>query len=455
MTQTSDTTDATATGDARPWHLRGNWAPVADELTVADLEVRGTLPDGLEGTYIRAGMNPRSGWSDHWFFGNGMLHSVELRDGRASYRNRFVQTPYLEQDMGVLDALADLSYSPANTHIVGHAGRMLALEEAHLPWEVRGDLSTVGPVDFDGRLTTPMTAHPKVCPETGEMLFFGYRMMGEPWLTYHRTDAAGRLLASEPIAIPKPVMMHDFNITRTRTVFMDLPVTFALEHGGFAWDPDNGARLGVMPRDGSGSECRWFEIDPCYVFHPVNAHDDGERVVLHVARFADAMVGGMLSGTESASRGAPPMLWRWTIDPATGRVTEEQLDDRHADFCRVDDRLVGLPARHGYLLQLGDAGSEQSYGRELYRYDLTTGGCDVHDLGPTSHGGEAVFVPRSADAAEDDGWLVLIAHDESEDRSRFVVIDSTDFTGDPVAEVMLPRRVPYGAHGNWFADTFA
>jgi len=448
MTVTETDADPTA-GGGLPWHLRGNWAPVPDELTTADLEVRGKLPAGLDGMYVRAGMNPRSGRSDHWFFGNGMLHGVEIHDGAARYRNRFVQTPYLEHDMNVLDALADLTYSPANTNIVGHAGRMLALEEAHVPWQVDRNLDTLGPVDFDGRLTTPMTAHPKICPETGEMLFFGYQMMGEPWLTNHRVDAAGRLVQSEVIDIPTPVMMHDFNITRTRTVFMDLPITFALEQGGFAWEPGNGARLGVMPRDGADADIRWFEIDPCYVFHPVNAHDDGDRVVLHVARFDRAMDAGMMGGRDREL----PCLWRWTIDPASGSVTEEQLDDRHADFCRVDDRLVGLPASYGYLLELRDNPTTQEFGREVYRYDLRTGACEVHDLGPTSHGGEPIFVPRSPDAAEDDGWVVLIAHDEADDRSRFVVIDGADFTGAPVAEVLLPRRVPYGAHGNWFPGT--
>ncbi|MCP4435827.1 MAG: carotenoid oxygenase family protein [Actinomycetia bacterium] len=451
MTQT-DTTGAAGGPTDKPWHLQGNWAPVMDELTVGDLEVRGELPDGLDGTYIRAGMNPRSGWSEHWFFGSGMLHSVEVGDGRATYRNRFVQTPYLTENMDLMTAMGSLDYSPANTNIVNHAGRFFALEEAHRPWEVNADLSTVGAVSFNGKLDTPMTAHPKICPETGEMMFFGYQMLAEPWLTYHRADANGNLVQSEAIEIPKPVMMHDFNITRTRTIFMDMPITFSLEQAGFGWDPDNGARLGVMDRDGAGSDIRWYEIDPCYVFHPVNSYDNGEQIVLHVARFESSMTGGLMGRSVEP---AMPMLYEWIIDPAKGTVSERQMDDRHGDFCRVDDRLVGLKARYGYILQLAGLDSDQEYGHELYRYDLTTGGCEVHDLGANSHGGEAVFVPRDAGAGEDDGWLVLIAHDETENQSRFVVIDSQDFTGDPVAEVMLPQRVPYGAHGNWFGGLHA
>ncbi len=428
------------------WHLRGNYAPVADEVTVGDLEVRGKLPEGLNGTYIRGGFNPQSGHSEHWFFGNGMLHAITLEDGKASHRNRYVRTPYYTEDMDLLTGMSDLRSSPAGTNVVGHAGRILALEEAHLPWEVTIGCETIGSVDFDGRLATPMTAHPKLCAETGEMLFFGYQMLTEPWLTYHRADAAGNLVQSEQIEIPMPVMMHDFNVTRNHAIFMDLPLVFELEHGGFHFDPDRGARLGVMPRDGAGSDVRWYEVDPCYVFHAVNAHEEGDRIVVYVARFPEVMGQGMDDLADYY-----PSLWRWTIDLASGRVKEEQLDDRYGDFCRVDDRLVGLPARQGYLQSLNTNPAYQEFGNEVYRYDLLTGGCDVHDLGPTSHGGEAVFVPRSPDADEGDGWVVLIAHDEEAQQSRFVVIDGDDFTGEPAAEVVLPQRVPYGPHGNWFA----
>ena len=402
-------------------------------------------------------MNPRSGWSDHWFFGNGMLHSVELRDGRADLPQPVRADPLPGTGHGRDGGhWPTSSYSPANTHIVQHAGSLLALEEAHLPWQVERRPVDRGP----GRLRRP-PRHPDDRPSQdlpGDRRDAVLRLPDVERAVAHlppRRCSRDDLLASEPIEIPKPVMMHDFNITRTRTVFMDLPITFSLEQGGFAWDP--GQRRpprGDAPRR-SGTDVRWFEIDPCYVFHPVNSYDDGERIVLHVARFADAMVGGMLGDSERASRGSPPSLWRWTIDPATGTVSEDQLDDRHARLLpgRRPARRDSRPATA--TCSSSATGPEQSYGNELYRYDLESGGCDVHDLGATSHGGEAVFVPRHADAAEDDGWLVLIAHDESEDRSRFVVIDSQDFTGGPVAEVLLPRRVPYGAHGNWFADTFA
>lgn len=432
-----------------PWHLRGNWAPVHDELTVPNLPVDGRIPPELNGLYIRNGMNPRSGWSDHWFFGNGMVHGVELSEGKAAYRNRFVKTPYYEQEMDIFSAISDPLASPANTHVFRHAGRILALEEAHVPWEIDWQLETVGPVDFGGRLRRAFTAHPRICPETGELLAFGYSPMQAPYLTYYRVDAHGRLVQAEAIDLPRPVMMHDWNVTRHHVIFMDLPIVFALEHGGFAFRPEHGARLGVMPRNGSNADVKWYEIEPCYVFHPLNAHEEDGRIVLHVCRQPHAMQQGLhnigTSGEDSSAR-----LWRWTIDTGAGSVTEEQIDDAPGDFPRIDDRRVGLSARYGYTMGLVPGQGSPYYDRWIYKYDLLRGTRERHDLGDDVHGGEPHFVPRSPDAAEDDGWVLSIVHDEGQGQSALVILDAREITAPPVARIRLPRRVPYGAHGNWF-----
>ena len=191
-----------------------------------------------------------------------MLHGVRLSAGRAEwYRNRYVHTPHhAAPDTDYLERFFDPDNSLANTHVVSHAGRVLALEEQHLPYEIDGDLATVGPYDFAGRLAGSMTAHPKICPVTGEMLFFGYAL-APPFLTYHRVSADGVLVQTEPITVPAATMMHDFNITQNHVIFMDLP---ALWGGGAEtglpvnWSDEHGARLGVMPRTGSDADVRWF-----------------------------------------------------------------------------------------------------------------------------------------------------------------------------------------------------
>ncbi|WP_435244353.1 carotenoid oxygenase family protein [Streptomyces sioyaensis] len=445
MTTTSPTTASAS--DAPPPHMAGNFAPVTDELTAYDLPVTGTIPPELTGWFLRNGPNPRDAVTPHWFFGDGMVHGLRLEGGRAvSYRNRWVRTsPFVEGARTVAQGRRNLTAGVANTHVVRHAGRTLALVESAFPYEIDcrpgHELETVGAYDFGGRLTTAMTAHPKTCPVTGELHFFGYGGSTPPYLTYHRADASGELVLSRPIDVPGPTMMHDFHLTASHVVFMDLPVVFDRSHPGmpYRWDPEYGARLGVLRRDDPHGEVRWLPIDPCYVFHALNAHDEGDqRIVLHVARYAE--FGGV----------SPAHLWRWTIDLATGTVAEEQLDDQFCEFPRVDDRLAGQAARFGHATTAELPGSGPVPGA-LLRYDLQTGAVVRHDFAPGRTPGEAVFAPAD-DRPGGPGWLITYVYDASTDTSDLVVLDTEDISADPVATVHLPQRVPYGFHGNWLPD---
>ena len=438
-----------------PWHLRGNWAPVHDELTVTDLRVEGAVPPELEGVYIRTGPNPKSGASGHWFFGDGMVHGVRLSGGTAEwYRNRYVQTPNITDPIGgdPMSTMGDLTRGTGNTHVLAHQDKILCLEEGHWPWRIDGELNTLGYENWGGALTTSMTAHPKICPVTGDLIAFSYLSPEPPFLHYIRIGADGQLKQLEGIEIPNMVMMHDFNVTRNHVVFMDLPVVFDLDALAtgmpFKFKRDAGARLGVMPRTGTNADVRWFEIDPCYVFHPVNAHEDGDTIVLHVSRQPEAF------GSSNDDYAQVGRLWKWTIDLTAGTVREEQIDDRPGDFGRVDDRLVGLDARYGYLMAMAGEGvsEEPVYGSALWKYDLRSGQCWEHQLGAGVRGAEPVFAPASPDAGEDEGWVVSLAHDTNTDESRLLIIDAQDFSAPPVATIHLPRRVPYGAHGSWVPD---
>jgi len=386
MSQTLSPTEQTGL----PWHLRGNWAPVLNEVTSHELRVEGNIPNELDGLYVRTGPNPASGTSVHWFFGDGMLHGVRLRNGRAEwYRNRFVNTPNITDPLeGEFAGMGDMTRGKGNTHVLAHNGKLMALEEAHWPWLVDGELNTIGYENYGGALTCSMTAHPKICPETGELLAFSYMAFEPPYVHYVRISPDGKLQQIEGVDIPAMVMMHDFNVTRNKVVFMDLPLVFDLNQldSGvpFKFNRDNGARLGVMDRNGKGSDVKWFEIDPCYVFHPVNAHDEGDNVVLYVSRQPEAF------GASSDDYAQVGRLWKWTIDTKAGKVTEEQVDDRPGDFGRVNDSYVGLKARYGYLMSLaGEGNSEEPvYGSSLWKYDLTTGQCSSRSCTtrrPTGH----------------------------------------------------------------------
>jgi len=437
------------------WHLIGNWAPVKEEITEHNLEIKGEVPRDLNGLFVRNGMNPVSGYSDHWFFGNGMLHGIYLENGKASYKNRYVKTPYYENDLNVISSFGDLSASPANTHIVNHAGKLLALEETSLPWELNRDLETIGVEDYKGKLNTAMTAHPRVCPETGEMLFFAYSMMGEPYLYYHRVSKQGELVQTEAIEIPRPVMMHDWNITRNYVVFMDLPIVsdmdLAVSTGSpFGFKPECGARLGVMPRDGNNSDVRWFDIDPCFVFHSFNSFEEGNKIILYVSRQQEAMVGGfkdIYGGEKTVAR-----LWRWIIDLENGRVSEEQLDDGACDFPRVNDNRIGLHSEYGYCMQIKTDVESLTFGENLFKYHLESGKRTDHHLGSNVAGGEPVFAPKPGSTKEDQGWILSLVHDRNTRKSKLVIVDAEAFDQEPVAEVMIPQRVPYGAHGSWIQN---
>jgi len=445
------TIDATSDTASRPWHLQGNWEPMQQEIHSTELRVIGQIPRELDGLFVRTGPNPASGSSPHWFYGDGMLHGVRLRDGRAEwYRNRYIETPSVAKVRGTaFERGPELGRGTGNTHVVPHNGSLLALEEGHWPWKINSSLETMGYENYGGALTCSMTAHPKVCPDTGELLAFSYFSFEPPYVHYIRIGADGELKQLDPIDVPNMVMMHDFNVTRNNIVFMDLPVLFDLGQLStgfpFKFDRNAGARLGVMPRSGRGSDTRWFDIDPCYVFHPVNAYDDGDNIVLHVSRQNEAF------GSSSDDYAEVGRLYRWTINPITGKVSEEMVDDRPGDFGRVNDAYVGQKAQYAYLMSLaGEGDSEEPvYGSSLWKYDLHTGECWEHHLGPTTRGGEPVFAARENAVAEDDGYVMTIIHDTQSGVSRLVIIDAQDFSSSPVAEVYLPQRVPYGAHGNW------
>ena len=425
----------------------GNYAPVADELTEFDLTVEGTIPPELEGWYLRNGPNPRKS-TGHWFTGDGMIHGVRIEGGRAAwYRNRWVRTESFTGPFPVYnaDGTRNLHSSVANTHVVNHAGRTLALVESSLPYEITNDLETIGAYDFDGKLDDAMTAHPKICPTTGEMHFFGYGNIFAPHVTYHRADADGRLVVNRPLDVPALTMMHDFALTANHVVFMDLPIVFSLDialgGGGdmpYRWDDSYGARLGVLRRDDPFGPVRWFDIDPCYVFHVANAHDDGESITMQAVRYPELW-------RNDGGFDAQGVMWTWTIDLRHGTVTERQLDDRAVEFPRIDDRLATLPAR--YAVSVGDA--------SLVRYDLATGAVVEHRFGTAAcpgGPGEAVFAPSTAGPADEtSGWYLGYVYDPARDGSDLVIIDASDFSGPPVARIVLPQRVPYGFHGNWIA----
>ena len=301
--------------------------------------------------------------------------------------------------------------SASNVALVYHARRLLSLGEQGLPYELsRADLSTLGACDFAGKLRTNMTAHPKIDPETGELLMFGYDFV-KPFLTFHRVSADGELVESRAIELPAPVMMHDFAITRRYVVFMDLPIVFRLDCAlrgdsfPFRWDDRHRARIGVMARSGA-REVRWFEIDLMLRFprhECVRRRRERRRARARRGALPEA-VGRRIDDVRHV-----PALHRFRIDLARGSVRGEALDDRALEFPQIDPRRTGRPYRYGFALQLRPSSGDSPGGATgLLKYDHARGSGQVRELAADERCDELVFVAASPHAGEDEGLFARL-----------------------------------------------
>jgi carotenoid cleavage dioxygenase len=486
------TFDESAVGTTNPY-LSGNWAPVRQEITATDLEVTGTVPEHLDGRYLRIGPNPLSVSNPgryQVFLGAGMVHGLRLRDGKAQwYRNRWVRSAEMARRLGERwpsgphDGGFDFA---SNTNVIGHAGRTLALTEAGVrPYELTDELDTVGPSNFCGTLRAGYTAHPKRDPQTGELHAVSYHPMQGSLVRYSVTGIDGKIRRTVDIRLAEQTMMHDFSLTEKYVVLYDLPV--ALDFGAtlksrpakaiaswvsrfvsrnaapdfvlraamrgselgpppdfglpYRWAPERQARVGVLRREGTAADIRWFEVQPCYVFHPLNAFDDGDKVILDVVRHPTVFTEGLDTFPQVRT------LDRWTVDLSAGSVIEERLNDTSQEFPRVDERLIGRPHRYGYAVGYTPGSCGLSSPDAILKHDVATRSTTAVSFGAGREPAEFVFVPSAPDAAEDDGVAMGFVYDRTTDRSDLVLLDAQ--TLQTVAAVHLPARVPNGFHGNW------
>ena len=324
-------------------YLQGNFAPVHEEVTATELPVIGQLPEALNGRYLRNGPNPVSPPEPatyHWFTGDGMVHGIRLRDGRAEwYRNRWVRSAEVARALGEEPrpgrVHAGMDFA-ANTNVIGHAGRTFAIVEAGArPYELSDELDTIGPCDFGGTLDGGYTAHPKRDPLSGELYavsyFFGWgddvevtildaRGAGALLPARHHGRTGQRARHGHHAALHRPARPpRDLQHGRRRRR-RPLPVPLA---GRVP------RRVGLLPRDGDSTEVVWHDVEPCYVFHPMNAYDQpaGTGSCSTSSRHPSMFRTQLLGPAEGA-----PTLERWHLDGHGGVVKEERLDDRGQEF---------------------------------------------------------------------------------------------------------------------------
>lgn len=445
--------------DASPY-IAGNNAPVTEEITVTDLEVVGQIPMELEGRLLRNGPNPIGAVdlaNHHWFLGDGMVHGLRLRGGKAEwYRNRFVGS---ERTAKLLDHAFDGPVTGTigpNTNVIGHAGRTYAIVEAGtVPVELSYELETIRSNGFCDTLLNGYTAHPKYDPLTGEMHAICYQWpdLGDK-LQYVVIGPDGKMTKTVTVSAPTMPMVHDMALTQTYAVVMDLPVAvdFDLAFAGSSfplrWFDSYNARLGLLPRSAeSEDEITWCEIDPCYAFHPLNAYDtDDGKVIIDICQY-DKIFDADRNGP---FRDSFAVLARWTVDPVARSVSRQVIDERFQEFPRVAGSVLNQRHRYGYTTEVS-AEDGVKLGA-THKYDLTNGTSVTFDHGPTRQSGEAVFVSREGGTSEDDGWIMTVVYDAADDRSDVVILDALHFT-EEVARIKLPARVPTGFHGNWVRDS--
>ena len=452
--------------------LRGLFVPLTNEIDVAQLQVTGAIPPALDGAFIRNGPNPRfepvGGY--HMFDGDGMLHSITLHDGNASYRNRWIRTAALGAEERAGRALygglggmhtptreergdAGRTKNPANTNIIRHAGRYLALFEGGPPTEVTAELATLGVRDYNGRIPGSFTAHPRVDPRTQEMIAFAYSPL-PPHLQVFHFDPNGELTRVVNVDTPACSVMHDFAITESSVVVVDSPLLFDLPGvmaGGppFRWDPEHGTRIGIMPRD--GDTMRWFDVEEGYVNHFWNAWDNGDKIEFSGSRSpGTAYVESDSSGEAGGSDAAPGLPTRFVVDLTKGTAKSEQIDDLGGDFPHINDAYMGIRSRFHAMSAFNGTPDLIGHFDTVVVYDDLTGERSMWHAGNGTVVGDVIFAAAPHGTAENDGWLMCTVHDRATGATDLAIIDATEVAKGPIARVHMPQRLPFGFHAQWF-----
>lgn len=436
-------------------YLVGNFAPLEDELTTETLSVTGKIPQELDGCLARIGPNPidPDPTTHHWFLGSGMVHGLYLRDGKAlKFHSRFVRDDDVVEKFNLPEISGprgslQLGSGVVNTNIMKHAGKTFALVEAgNLPIEMNERLDTIQRTNLEGTLPGGFSAHPHFDPDTGELHAAVYSPLWHH-IQHLVIDNMGLVNRAVDVPVPGQPMVHDCMITKQYFILLDLPVILDQEifEAGFSlpykWHPEYGARIGLLPRDGAAHEVTWHEVEPCYVFHPMNAfEDESGTVIIDVVRHSKMFDKDRLGPSEGIGN-----LYRWEISSSDGKVRESQIDDAVIEFPRINESRIGKNYRYGYVSTFTKGFSPNG----LKKYDLVSGRSEIYSVGDHKAFMEPVFIAKENASEEDDGWLLSYSYDQNIDSSDVVILDACNISDGPVATIHLPRRVPFGFHGNW------
>ena len=454
-------------------YLMGAYAPVFDEINVRDLPVIGEIPKDINGIYVRNGPNQRYTPTSHyhWFDGDGMLHAIHLENGKASYRNRWVRTDAFKKEseaeagiwQGVMGNMAGnprgSTYNlkdTANTAVACFNNKLLTM------WYMCGDiyaldpisLETLGKEDFMGSLSSKAMAHVKIDEYTNEMMFFDYGLKA-PYMWYGVVGSEGKLKHFTEVPLPGPRLPHDMAITANYSILMDLPYINdpeALKAGRsrIVFRDDWPSRFAVIPRYGGKDEIRWFEGKPGYIYHVVNAWEEGDEIIMDTCITTNP-------APQKAAKGAieklkaylrlEAVLYRYRLNLKDGSLKEEALDDRYTEFPMINAQESGRRTRYAYNQSFDISDVLRFDG--ITKYDTEKRNSQTYKYGKGVFGSESPFIPKPDPTAEDDGYVISFVTNEITDKSEVMIFDAQNVDQGPLARIQLPQRVPLGFHACW------
>lgn len=473
----------------RTKNYEGYFAPVRAEVDVHDLIVtEGAIPRDISGAFHRVAPDPHFPpklADDIWFNGDGMVTLFRFHDGTVHLKQRWIHTDKFQLESAAGRALFGAYRNPltddpsvagryrgtANTNVVVHAGKLLALKEDSPPVAMDPlSLDTLGNWNFDGGMTSPtFTAHPKLDPHTGEMIAFGYATKGlcTRDMVYYVIDASGKVTKEVSFEAPYYCMMHDFGVTRDYAVFHVVPIVGSWERlkqnkPHFGFDRSKEIYLGVLPRAGRAADIRWFRGPNQFASHVMNAYNIGTRIYFDTP-VAKGNGFPFFPDTEGAPFDpvlAQARLTRWSVDMAAGdnHIEARTISNLIGEFPRIDDRFAMAHYRHGYMLTQDASkpfdvgGAKSATGlmmNTLTHLNVDTGDAENYWIGPVSSLQEPCFIPRRDSDQEGDGYVVIVENKLAANGSALLLFDAQNISAGPIARIDVPLRLRPALHGNW------
>ncbi|KAF4394391.1 carotenoid 9,10(9',10')-cleavage dioxygenase 1-like isoform X1 [Cannabis sativa] len=436
-----------------------------------------------------------------WVEGEGMLHALYFTKDKndnwsVHYNNRYVETqtfnlekqrnkpsflPIIEGDSTALIAASLLNLLRfgkvdkymSNTNVFEHSGKLYSVAENHVPQEIDiSTLQTLGDWDLSNHWNRPFASHPKKAPGTGELVIIGMNAI-KPYVELGVISADGKKIVHKTdLKLDRCTFCHDFGVTKRYNVFMDFPLTLDAMRffcGGslIKFDKNEYARIGVMPRYGNSDSIIWFDVEPNCTFHLFNCFEDGEdEVVVWGCRTLESVIATGSNKENFDTSISDGLLYdrpyEWRLNLRTKQVKERNLTSNtefSMDFPTINPNFYGVRNRFGYAQVVDSPASFAADNNAKFgglaklhfependsRFSSTK--VEYKMFEKNTFGSGATFIPKIGSDEEDDGWIITFVHNEDTDISQALVIDTKKFSGDPVAKITLPSRVPYGFHG--------